>query len=79
MRVAIYAVDPLSAVLIETSLCGYPNAQINSIRFKWMMAAANPIKATPMPIAINQSKAWANLCNLRGEPQRGHTKARVLI
>jgi hypothetical protein len=43
------------------------------------MAAANPIKAMPMPIAINQSKARANLCILRGEPQTGHTKARVLI
>jgi hypothetical protein len=33
----------------------------------------------PMPIAINQSKIWAILSILRGEPQRGHTKARVLI
>jgi len=43
------------------------------------MAAANPIKAMPMPIAINQGKARANLSILRGEPQTGHTKARVLI
>jgi hypothetical protein len=43
------------------------------------MAAANPIKAMPMPIAINQSNAWANFSILRGEPQRGHTKVRVLI
>jgi hypothetical protein len=54
----VHSIDSVSPVLIETSLCGYPNAQINSIRFKWMMAAAKPIKATPMPIAINQSKAW---------------------
>jgi hypothetical protein len=43
------------------------------------MTAANPIKAMPMPIASNQSKARVNLSILRGEPQRGHTKARVLI